>query len=91
MAEVSIDLNMVRVSNEEFLKKAADCAPQLKETLVRPVEIVDIPPIPSWRFSFLFCLSGFPYFRKWTFRFSVHCILWPETSMESICGICPLS
>ena len=33
---------MVRVSNEEFLKKAADCAPQLKETLVRPVEIVDI-------------------------------------------------
>ena len=42
MAEVSIDLNMVRVSNEEFLKKAADCAPQLKETLVRPVEIVDI-------------------------------------------------
>lgn len=31
MAEVSIDLNMVRVSNEEFLKKAADCAPQLKE------------------------------------------------------------
>ena len=42
MAEVSIDLNMVRVSNEEFLKKAADCAPQLKETLIRPVEIVDI-------------------------------------------------
>ena len=42
MAEVSIDLNMVRVSNEDFLKKAADCAPQLKETLVRPVEVVDI-------------------------------------------------
>ena len=28
MAEVSIDLNMVRVSNEDFLKKAADCAPK---------------------------------------------------------------
>ena len=42
MAEVSIDLDMVRVSNEDFLKKAGDCAPQLKETLVHPVEIVDI-------------------------------------------------
>lgn len=40
MAEVSIDLDMVRVSNEDFLKKAGDCAPQLKETLVHPVEIV---------------------------------------------------
>ena len=42
MAEVSIDLDMVRVSNEDFLKKAGDCAPQLKETLVHPVEIVYI-------------------------------------------------
>ena len=25
MAEVSIDLDMVRVSNEDFLKKAGDC------------------------------------------------------------------
>lgn len=41
MAEVSIDLDMVRVSNEDFLKKAGDCAPQLKETLVHPVEVVD--------------------------------------------------
>ena len=32
MAEVSIDLNMVRVSNEEFLKKAADCAPPVSYT-----------------------------------------------------------
>ena len=42
MAEVSIDLNMVRVTNEDFVKKAEACAPKLLETVVRPVSIVDI-------------------------------------------------
>ena len=42
MPEVSIDLNMVRVTNEKFLEKAEKCAPKLKETVVRPVGIVEI-------------------------------------------------
>ena len=42
MAEVSIDLNMVRVTNEDFVKKAEACVPELLETVVRPVAIVDI-------------------------------------------------
>ena len=42
MPEVSIDLNMVRVTNEEFVKKAEACAPKLHETVVKPVSIVDI-------------------------------------------------
>ena len=42
MAEVSIDLNMVRVTNDEFVAKAEACAPKLLETVVRPVSIVDI-------------------------------------------------
>ena len=42
MAEVSIDLNMVRVTNDAFVAKAEECAPKLMETVVRPVSIVDI-------------------------------------------------
>lgn len=42
MAAVSIDLDMVRVTNEEFLKKAEECAPELKEVFVRPVNLVEI-------------------------------------------------
>lgn len=42
MAAVSIDLNMVRVTNEEFLKKAEECAPRLKEVTVHPAGIVEI-------------------------------------------------
>ena len=42
MAMVSIDLDMKRVTNEEFLKKANDCMPVLKETLVHPSAIVKI-------------------------------------------------
>ncbi len=42
MPEVSIDLNMVRVTNEDFVKKAEACAPKLHETVVKPVSIVDI-------------------------------------------------
>ena len=42
MAKVSIDLNMVRVTNDEFVKKAEACAPKLRETIVKPVSIVDI-------------------------------------------------
>ena len=42
MPEVSIDLNMVRMTNENFVKKAENCAPKLHETVVRPVSIVDI-------------------------------------------------
>ena len=37
MAEVSIDLNMVRVTNDAFVEKAEACAPKLLETVVRPV------------------------------------------------------
>ena len=42
MAEVSIDLNMIRVTNDEFVKKAEACTPKLRETIVKPVSIVDI-------------------------------------------------
>ena len=42
MPEVSIDLNMVRVTNDDFVKKAEACAPKLHETVVKPVSIVDI-------------------------------------------------
>ena len=42
MPEVSIDLNMIRVTNEEFVKKAEVCAPKLYEKVVKPVAIVDI-------------------------------------------------
>lgn len=42
MPEVSIDLEMVRVTNEKFLEKAEKCAPKLKETVVRPAGIVEI-------------------------------------------------
>lgn len=42
MPEVSIDLNMVRVTNDEFVKKAEACAPVLKETIVHPTAIVSI-------------------------------------------------
>ena len=34
MPEVSIDLNMVRVTNDDFVKKAEACAPKLQETVV---------------------------------------------------------
>ena len=33
---------MVRVTNDEFVKKAEACTPKLIETVVRPVAIVDI-------------------------------------------------
>ena len=42
MPEVSIDLNMVRVTNEGFVKKAEACAPKLHEIVVKPASIVDI-------------------------------------------------
>ena len=42
MAEVSIDLEMVRVSNDKFLEKAEACAPKLKKAVVRPTRIVEI-------------------------------------------------
>ena len=42
MPEVSIDLNMVRITNDDFVKKAEACAPKLQETIVKPVSIVDI-------------------------------------------------
>ena len=42
MPEISSDLNMVRVTNEAFLKKADACAPKLKETMVYPTGIVEI-------------------------------------------------
>lgn len=42
MPEVSIDLDMVRVTNKKFLEKAEKCAPKLKETVVRPAGIVEI-------------------------------------------------
>lgn len=42
MPKVSIDLDMVRVTNDDFVKKAEACAPVLKETQVVPSAIVDI-------------------------------------------------
>lgn len=42
MAAVSSDINMVRVTNEEFVKKARDCEPVLLEKTVYPSHIVKI-------------------------------------------------
>lgn len=42
MPKVSIDLDMVRVTNQEFVKKAEDCMPELHETMVKPAALVDI-------------------------------------------------
>lgn len=42
MPAVSVDLNMVRVTNEEFLKKAEACKPRLKEVVVQPKDIVEM-------------------------------------------------
>ena len=42
MATVNSGQKMVRVTNKDYLRKAAACAPSLKETLVRPVNIVEI-------------------------------------------------
>ena len=42
MPEYSIDLNMSRVTNEEFLKKAEACKPELREHRVYPMQIVEI-------------------------------------------------
>ncbi|WP_448915600.1 alpha-L-rhamnosidase-related protein [Eubacterium ramulus] len=42
MPKVSIDLDMVRVTNQEFVKKAEDCTSKLHETMVKPAALVDI-------------------------------------------------
>ncbi len=42
MPKVSIDLDMVLVTNQEFVKKAEDCMPELHETMVKPAALVDI-------------------------------------------------
>lgn len=42
MAAVSSDLNMVRVTNKEFVKKAEACAPELYKTVVYPESVVEI-------------------------------------------------
>ncbi len=42
MSKVSIDLNMVRVTNQAFVKKAEESCPKLYETLVKPLGLVDI-------------------------------------------------
>lgn len=42
MPEVSMDLNMVRVTNGDFLGKAEACAPKLIRTAVHPQRIVEI-------------------------------------------------
>ncbi len=42
MSKVNIDLDMVRVTNPDFVKKAEACTPKLHETLVKPVSLVDI-------------------------------------------------
>ncbi len=42
MSKVSIDLNMVRVTNQAFVKKAEESSPKLCETLVKPLGLVDI-------------------------------------------------
>ena len=42
MPEVSIDLNMVRVTNDKFVEKAEACAPVLYETIVHPVSVVEV-------------------------------------------------
>ncbi|MDY3919463.1 MAG: cellobiose phosphorylase [Candidatus Limivivens sp.] len=42
MAGSSSDVNMVRVTNEEFLKKAQSLTPSLHETLVTPTALVNV-------------------------------------------------
>ena len=42
MAAVSSDLNMVRVTNDEFVKKAEACIPELYRDVVYPKAIVEI-------------------------------------------------
>lgn len=42
MAAVSSDLNMVRVTNEEFVKKAEACTPELYKSVVYPESVVEI-------------------------------------------------
>ncbi|MGN0294278.1 MAG: cellobiose phosphorylase [Lachnospiraceae bacterium] len=42
MAAINKEPDMVRVSNEAFLRKAAECAPVLKEVKVHPVSIVEM-------------------------------------------------
>lgn len=42
MAAVSSDLNMIRVTNEAFVKKAEECVPKLYETVVYPGAVVEI-------------------------------------------------
>lgn len=42
MPAVSIDLNMIRRTNDEFLKKAEECRPQLKEVIVHPSAVVEM-------------------------------------------------
>lgn len=44
MPEVSIDLNMIRVTKEDFVRKAENCTPVLYETTVFPKSIVKIEP-----------------------------------------------
>ena len=44
MPEVSIDLNMIRVTKEDFVRKAENCTPVLYETTVFPESIVKIEP-----------------------------------------------
>lgn len=42
MPKVSIDLEMKRVTNDAFVSIAKECEPRLKETVIAPVEIVEI-------------------------------------------------
>lgn len=42
MAAVSSDLNMIRVTNEAFVKKAEACSQKLYKTVVYPEAVVDI-------------------------------------------------
>ena len=43
MPEVSIDLNMVRVTNDDFVKKAEACVRSFQETVIKSrVSIVDV-------------------------------------------------
>lgn len=47
MPEISSDLNMLRVTDEDFLKKADECTPKLRETLVYPKGIVELQNIDA--------------------------------------------
>ncbi|MDO4648045.1 MAG: cellobiose phosphorylase [Eubacteriales bacterium] len=42
MAAISVDLNMKRISNDDFLKKADACAKAPVESVVKPLEIVRV-------------------------------------------------